>query len=467
MDSETLRNELLTSQWSGFSPGNISYTGGNVNVTNTLTAGNVGIGTTGPGYPLEVNDITTGLITRVNFNGSVVDEKGNVSFTQGNGALSYVAGQIGPAGNFNGNTTASTPNQWYYSSPPVSQPPFSFCFWFNPQSTSWYGTIMGLSNGSNFTYMNVDYGTLVNANNALYFFLDLNTQWAIAGATLNTGALTLGTWYHVCVTVTSAWVATCYVNGSQVSTQTGTGNFPTAPTRFIIGGNGDGTVGGVPSRGANFFIDDLRWYNRFISTTELASIYSLNSLYSAKNLVVNGSVGIGSSAPQYPLDISGTIRFTNYGFRFTTASGLVSITNNAPVPFTVADPNLPYQTITSSGFLTPVAGLWSFTSMLSLDNNTTTSSFRVGIGITSTNTTSINYSGAGSMDTLTWFRSVLPQEQYQAALFSGTLSCVYYCPINTYIKVFVSASTPNSSTGVRTYSWSNPVCFLSGYLISN
>jgi hypothetical protein len=43
MDAETLRNELLTSQWYGFSPGNISYTGGNV-----------GIGTASPGYLLDV-----------------------------------------------------------------------------------------------------------------------------------------------------------------------------------------------------------------------------------------------------------------------------------------------------------------------------------------------------------------------------------------------------------------------------
>ena len=43
MDSEPLRNELLTSQWYGISPGLISYTGGNV-----------GIGTIRPTYTLDV-----------------------------------------------------------------------------------------------------------------------------------------------------------------------------------------------------------------------------------------------------------------------------------------------------------------------------------------------------------------------------------------------------------------------------
>jgi hypothetical protein len=44
MDSDSLRNELLTSQWYGISPGNISY-----------TSGSVGIGTNNPVYTLDVN----------------------------------------------------------------------------------------------------------------------------------------------------------------------------------------------------------------------------------------------------------------------------------------------------------------------------------------------------------------------------------------------------------------------------
>ena len=288
MDSEPLRNELLTSQWSGISPGSINYTGGNV-----------GIGTIVPQASLDVrsnvyvNDILSGLVTRVAFDGSVVDQLGAVSFTRGNNILPYTTGKVGLAGNFSGNSAAATPNQWYYSAPPVTQPPFTLSFWFNPQSTTWYGTVMSLSNGSNFTYFNLDYGTSFNANNSLGFFMDLNTQWAILGTTLTTGALTLGSWYHVCVTMTSAWVAVCYVNGVQVSTQTGTGNFPTAPTRFIIGGNGDGSVAGVPSRGANFYMDDLRWYNRALSASEVLQMY---------NTVAN---------VQYTMNVNGITNFTN------------------------------------------------------------------------------------------------------------------------------------------------------------
>jgi hypothetical protein len=71
MDSETLRNELLTSQWYGISPGNINYTGGNVGIGtinpvtplqvigNISTTGNIGIGSTSPVTNLDITKTTT------------------------------------------------------------------------------------------------------------------------------------------------------------------------------------------------------------------------------------------------------------------------------------------------------------------------------------------------------------------------------------------------------------------------
>ena len=57
MDAETLRNELLTSQWYGFSPGNIGYTGGNV-----------GIGTNNPVYALDIVDQNNALCRITEYN---------------------------------------------------------------------------------------------------------------------------------------------------------------------------------------------------------------------------------------------------------------------------------------------------------------------------------------------------------------------------------------------------------------
>ena len=178
-----------------------------------------------------------------------------------------------------------------------------------------------------------------------------------------------------------------------------------------------------------------------------------------------GLVGIGSAAPAFPLDVVGSIRYTNYAFRMTTAAGSVALTNNARIAYTVADTAFPYQTITNGGFLTPVAGLWRFSTSINLDNQGSVSFYRVGIGITSTDTTVINFSGAGSIDTLTWFRAASAHEYSTIALFNETLTCEYFCPANTYVKVYIALSTPNVG-GPRTYGWVNPSNFLSGYLIS-
>jgi hypothetical protein len=91
----------------------------------------------------------------------------------------------------------------------------------------------------------------------------------------------------------------------------------------------------------------------------------------------------------------------------------------------------------------------------------------VGIGVTSTDTTALNgFSSTGSMDSLPWFKAVLPAETTASGLYSGTLKCEAFCPAGTYVKVYVSCSVPNATSGVRTYSWSPSVNFLSGYLVS-
>lgn len=153
-----------------------------------------------------------------------------------------------------------------------------------------------------------------------------------------------------------------------------------------------------------------------------------------------------------------------YAFRFTLNPTSSALTNNARILFNVADSSMPYQTITNGGFLTPVSGIWAFTAMLNLDNQSTAAFYRVGIGVTSTDTTSVNFSGPSSPDVLPWFKAVLAQEQYASSLMSGTLSCQLYCPAGTYVKLYAGASAVG--TGLRTYSWATQTCFLSGYLVS-
>ena len=223
-----------------------------------------------------------GLVTRIPFENSVTDVVGGRYITQGNGNLTYTAGVLGQCAYFNGNTSQTTPAQWFWFASPINNPPFSVSFWFNPQSTPWYGTLIGLGDGKGTTAMNWDYGTSFNGNNSIGAFIDLPGQWNISN--LNTGAMTLGTWYHICLTVSSNFVATMYLNGAQASQQTGLGPFNLNTNVFYIGGNADG--GGLtPNRGFNGYMDELCIHYGDLTTNQITTMYNQSPYYNATNSV--------------------------------------------------------------------------------------------------------------------------------------------------------------------------------------
>ena len=223
-----------------------------------------------------------GLVTRIPFENSVTDVVGGRYIIQGNGNLTYAAGVLGQCAYFNGNTVQTTPAQWFWFASPINNPPFSVSFWFKPQSTTWYGSVIGLGDGKGAVSMNWDYGTGFNGNNSIGAYIDLPGQWTIAN--LNTGAMTLGTWYHICLTVSSNFVATMYLNGSQASQQTGLGPFNLNTNVFYIGGNADG--GGLtPNRGFNGYMDELCIHYGDLTTNQITTMYNQSPYYNATNSV--------------------------------------------------------------------------------------------------------------------------------------------------------------------------------------
>lgn len=189
-----------------------------------------------------------------------------------------------------------------------------------------------------------------------------------------------------------------------------------------------------------------------------------NTLTERFRIASSGNVGISQTNPQYTLDVNGSIRYSSYAFRFTaTVNSTVPITANGKITYSTADASFPYTTITSGGFRATVAGFYFFSAMVMLDNNGTSTSMRCGIGVTSTDTATITYSGAGSMDTLTWFKITNTSEPTNSSICNIPLNGVVYCAANDYVKVYACVLTPNST---KTYSWANPVNYFSGYLIS-
>lgn len=240
----------------------------------------------GPGVFNEIMrtnvDVTSGLVFRVPFDGTIVDTIGAKTFTT-SGTPVYAGGvNGGQCASFN--PTSSGAPIWFTSCPsPITQPPFTVSFWFKPTNViNYYGTVFGMSPTasppSNTTYYNADILTPPRTENftgSIGHFIAFPAQWTISagsGANQMSTPFTMNTWNHITITATSAWVVKGYVNGAQFSQATGTGNFPANIARLYIGANADGGQ----NRSVNADIQDFRIYNRALTDREVAQLGRLN-----------------------------------------------------------------------------------------------------------------------------------------------------------------------------------------------
>ena len=125
-------------------------------------------------------------------------------------------------------------------------------------------------------------------------------------------------WYH-CVAVAASNITWLYLNGQLVKQGTNYGNFNTTDALTIGGQNG-----AFNGRVFSGKIDDVRIYNRALSSNEVASLYSIES--SGPNLGI--STYNNSPVVFYPTAIG-----TNYTLRMTTnlaSPNWVTVTNGVP-----------------------------------------------------------------------------------------------------------------------------------------
>jgi hypothetical protein len=164
---------------------------------------------------------------------------------------------------FNGNINS------YIDVQDVPAPPMSYCFWFNNVNTNGIGvgnTMVGLCDALRGTNYGIQIDTY--SNNTLNFYCALPSTW-----TSYTGyAISANTWYHVTVCVNTNYSVSIYVNGSFLTTLTGT-TIPPARSRFIIGA--DGTT----ARGCYGYIYDFRVYDYILRSEEVTAIYDQREKY--------------------------------------------------------------------------------------------------------------------------------------------------------------------------------------------
>ena len=179
------------------------------------------------------------------------------------------------------------------------------------------------------------------------------------------------------------------------------------------------------------------------------------------SLTVTSNVGIGQSAPVYPLDVDGYQRTGNrkVAFKFTMTSTSISYASGTKeVLWQTVDPSLPYSTITGGRFVAPVAGLYTFTFHFGMGSgNSSAQSYIIFMSRSPSSISSPDPSGNSAVFSANQQSSSV--SNYIVMECTSPLMCAAGDVIQSWIS---------NSVGVVSYSWPNQkgVCYLSGMLIS-
>lgn len=219
------------------------------NLGNSVTSATV--------YLRAVDQVTNGLVLWWKLNEgagtNAFDSSGNTNTGTLVGSPTWVAGAIGNAVQFNGSS------QWIIKSNansfPTGDAARTYSCWVNATQAS-QGMIMGNGAQANGQF----WGNYYNPNVSVFGFFV--TAWANDLNTLQ--SYSYSTWYNYTSTYTNGSMA-IYVNGNLVTNKV---------SAALSTANSDFGVGGRPDL-QNFTgkIDDVRVYNRLLSTNEINQLY--------------------------------------------------------------------------------------------------------------------------------------------------------------------------------------------------
>lgn len=217
--------------------------------------------------------LTNGLVAYYPFNGNANDASGN----NNNGIVHFATltsdrfGRTNQAYNFIANNSCYIS----FANTPLSQTDnWTMAAWVNPASTNLQAMAVTVGYDNNSSGNGFEFGTTsqdgTGAGNDLGGFLSGITALGSGYAYETTNV-----WYHI-VMLRRSGVTYFYANGSQTpNTNT---NTPKTPTGFYIGSSDSN------HRFFNGAIDDVRIYNRALSSNEVAQLYAIESI---TNLVVS------------------------------------------------------------------------------------------------------------------------------------------------------------------------------------
>ena len=233
----------------------------------TALATNVGMG---------ITPSAASFATRLTLDNTTTDSQGGLPAPSVTGTTVYTpVSKVGTAAlDVTANTSGSAPSTFltYTLSSGSYNVPITVSAWINAASLSGiYSHPIAIGNNSGSSawslMLSLNYTTLG------YSLQIGSTAYGVTGPTVNTGM-----WYHWALTAASGSYMHCYLNGILI------GSVP-IPTGSIGVNGGSGspnqlTVGSKTGSSSLFsfkgFIDDVRVYNRVLSTQEIAGLYASN-----------------------------------------------------------------------------------------------------------------------------------------------------------------------------------------------
>ena len=250
-----------------------------------LTAGEIAALATNVGIPTP--PASTSFTTRLTFDGTTADAQGGLSNVTVTGTAVYSpvcktgTNSLDVTANSAAGGGASTAtNALTYTSGTNYALPLTLAGWFN-------------ANGVTTIQMPFAIGNNTSANNfSVQMYVDTTSKIVFQAAVNSTTytfttpfTISAGTWYHVCTTINASSYMNTYVNGVLVgSVATVAGAFTVvsgtgSPNQLRIGAQ-TGTSIGYNFKG---YIDDVRVYNRVLTSQEVAGLFS-SSQYASYNL---------------------------------------------------------------------------------------------------------------------------------------------------------------------------------------
>jgi hypothetical protein len=150
----------------------------------------------------------------------------------------------------------------------------SVCVWMNytPSSVTVDGAIVSEFNSSGWMLFVDDVGSITGRTNTIDFLVD-NSGGASGRIEGSTNLVTPGTWDHYCGVFVGGTSLTLYKNGVQdlQNTTTIVSAVNSSSNALRIAGSAEGS----PGRPLNAKLDDVRVYNRALSTDEVKALYRL------------------------------------------------------------------------------------------------------------------------------------------------------------------------------------------------